>query len=44
MAGQAAPDAVGQVIVDINGVLVIAHSGKEDAAATWKKTRSGTIH
>jgi hypothetical protein len=37
-AGQAAPDADGQVIVDIDGVLVIAHSEKQDAAATWKKT------
>ncbi|WP_406173423.1 IS1380 family transposase [Streptomyces sp. NBC_00996] len=38
LAGQAAPDAGGQVIVDIDGVLVIAHSEKQDAAATWKKT------
>ncbi|SOR77700.1 hypothetical protein SCNRRL3882_1170 [Streptomyces chartreusis NRRL 3882] len=28
----------GRVTVDIDGVLVIAHSDKEDAAATWKKT------
>jgi hypothetical protein len=34
----AAPDASGQVIVDIDGVLVLAHSDKQDAAATWKKT------
>ncbi|MBO8192034.1 IS1380 family transposase [Streptomyces oryzae] len=38
LAGDAAPDAGGQVIVDIDGVLVIAHSEKQDAAATWKKT------
>ncbi|MBT2401365.1 IS1380 family transposase [Streptomyces sp. ISL-100] len=38
LAGQTAPDADGQVIVDIDGVLVIAHSDKEAAAATWKKT------
>lgn len=33
-----APDTDGQVIVDLDGVLVIAHSDKQDAAATWKKT------
>jgi hypothetical protein len=38
LAGEAAPDAGGEVIVDIDGVLVLAHSEKEDAAATWKKT------
>ncbi|MCX4411247.1 IS1380 family transposase [Streptomyces sp. NBC_01764] len=38
LAGHAAPDADGQVIVDIDGVLVLAHSEKQDAAATWKKT------
>ncbi|GAA3369605.1 hypothetical protein GCM10020367_12980 [Streptomyces sannanensis] len=38
LAGDAAPDAGGQVIVDLDGVLVIAHSDKQDAAATWKKT------
>ncbi len=37
-AGDAAPDAAGQVVVDLDGVLVIAHSEKQDAAATWKKT------
>ncbi|MGY4957773.1 transposase [Streptomyces nigrescens] len=26
------------MIVDIDGVLVLAHSGKQDATATWKKT------
>ncbi|WP_331732232.1 IS1380 family transposase (plasmid) [Streptomyces avidinii] len=38
MAGAAAPDAGGQVTVDIDGVLVLAHSEKQDATATWKKT------
>jgi hypothetical protein len=38
LAGQAAPDADGQVTVDLDGVLVIAHSEKQDAAAAWKKT------
>ncbi|MEU0187084.1 IS1380 family transposase [Streptomyces sp. NPDC006207] len=38
LAGHQAPDAGGEVTVDINGVLVLAHSEKEDAAATWKKT------
>lgn len=38
LAGQAAPNTGGQVIVDIDGVLVLAHSEKEDAAATWKRT------
>jgi hypothetical protein len=38
LAGQAAPDSDGDVIVDIDGVLVLAHSEKQDAAATWKKT------
>lgn len=37
-AGKDAPDADGQVTVDLDGVLVIAHSDKQDAAATWKKT------
>jgi len=37
-AGPAAPDAAGQVVVDLDGVLVQAHSGKLDATATWKKT------
>lgn len=26
------------MIVDLDGVLVLAHSEKQDAAATWKKT------
>ncbi|CAM5731210.1 MULTISPECIES: IS1380 family transposase [Streptomyces] len=38
LAGDGAPDSGGQVIVDIDGVLVLAHSEKQDAAATWKKT------
>lgn len=38
LAGENAPDTKGQVTVDLDGVLVIAHSDKEDAAATWKKT------
>ncbi|MFE2379794.1 transposase, partial [Streptomyces sp. NPDC059398] len=38
LAGASSPDASGQVIVDPDGVLVLAHSDKEDAAATWKKT------
>lgn len=37
-AGDAAPDRDGQVIVDLDGVLVIAHSDKQHAAATWKRT------
>lgn len=38
LTGTGAPHADGQVIVDIDGVLVLAHSGKEDATRTWKKT------
>lgn len=38
LAGEAAPHADGEVIVDIDGVLVLAQSEKQDAAATWKKT------
>lgn len=38
LAGENAPDADAQVTVDLDGVLVIAHSDKQDAAATWKKT------
>lgn len=37
LAGTKAPDAARQVTVDLDGVLVIAHSDKQDAAATWKK-------
>ena len=38
LAGKNAPDTGGQVTIDLDGVLVIAHSDKQDAAATWKKT------
>ncbi|GAA2813131.1 hypothetical protein GCM10010441_42310 [Kitasatospora paracochleata] len=38
LAGETAPDAGGEVTVDIDGVLVLAHSEKQDAAKTWKKT------
>lgn len=38
LAGDQAPDAGGQVIVDLDGVLVVAHSDKQDAAPTWKKS------
>nr|WSW71326.1 IS1380 family transposase [Streptomyces sp. NBC_00995] len=38
LAGGEAPDAGGTVTVDLDGVLVIAHSDKEDAAPTWKRT------
>jgi hypothetical protein len=38
LAGGDGPAADGQVIVDIDGVLVLAHSQKQDATATWKKT------
>ncbi|NUK08349.1 IS1380 family transposase [Streptomyces lunaelactis] len=38
MAGANSPAADDSVIVDIDGVLVLAHSEKQDATATWKKT------
>ncbi|WP_432135024.1 IS1380 family transposase [Streptomyces sp. bgisy154] len=38
LAGGKAPDAGGSVTVDLDGVLVVAHSDKEDAAPTWKRT------
>lgn len=38
MAKNPAPDAAGQVTVDLDGVLVLAHSDEQDATATWKKT------
>ena len=38
LAGTNGPAADGSVIVDIDGVLVLAHSDKQDATATWKKT------
>lgn len=38
LAGADSPAADGQVIVDIDGVPVLAHSEKQDATPTWKKT------
>ncbi|MEH0416057.1 IS1380 family transposase [Streptomyces sp. B21-083] len=38
LAGTSSPDTAGEVIVDLDGVLVLAHSEKQDAAATWKKS------
>jgi hypothetical protein len=39
LAGDRAPGADGSLIpVDIDATIVIAHSDKEQAAATWKKT------
>ncbi|MEU3156983.1 IS1380 family transposase [Streptomyces griseoincarnatus] len=38
LADGKAPDASRAVTVDLDGVLVIAHSDKEDAAPTWKRT------
>ncbi|MFI8008548.1 IS1380 family transposase [Streptomyces sp. NPDC086010] len=38
LADRKAPDADGTVTVDLDGVLVIAHSDKQDAAPTWKRT------
>lgn len=38
LAGSAAPDAEGQMTVDLDGVLVLAHSDKQDAAPTWKRS------
>jgi hypothetical protein len=38
LAGVRSPAADGHVIVDIDGVLVLTHSEKQDATATWKKT------
>ena len=38
LAGDAAPGADGPVIVDLDATIVIAHSEKEQAAPTWKKT------
>ncbi|GGV92330.1 hypothetical protein GCM10015535_53190 [Streptomyces gelaticus] len=40
MTKDAAPDATGQVIVDLDGVPMLAHSKQQDATATWKKTFS----
>ncbi|GGX42954.1 hypothetical protein GCM10010353_67640 [Streptomyces chryseus] len=38
LAGVRSPAADGHVIVDIDGVLVLAHSENQDATTTWKKT------
>ncbi|PWJ02311.1 IS1380 family transposase [Streptomyces sp. NWU49] len=38
LAGREAPDTGGTVTVDLDGVLVVAHSDKEDAAPTRKRT------
>lgn len=38
LADRKAPNAGGTVTVDLDGMLVIAHSDKEDAAPTWKRT------
>lgn len=38
VAGLAASDADVQVTMDLDGVLVIAHSDKQDAMPTWKRT------
>jgi len=38
LAGKNAPDAEGQVVVDLNGVSMTAHYDKEEAAATWDNT------
>ncbi|GED90798.1 hypothetical protein TNCT6_78830 [Streptomyces sp. 6-11-2] len=38
LAERKAPDADGSVTVDLDGVLVIAHSDKQGAAPTWKRT------
>lgn len=38
LAAASIPAADGQVTVDIDGVLVLEHSEKQDATATWKKT------
>jgi Transposase DDE domain group 1 len=38
LAGDAAPGAGGLVTVDLDATIVIAHSEKEQAAPTWKKT------
>ncbi len=38
LAGEAAPDAGGRVTGGLDGVLLLAHSEKQDSAATWKKT------
>lgn len=37
LAGADSPAADGSVIVDIEGMLLLAHSVKQDATTTWKK-------
>jgi hypothetical protein len=38
LAGDAAPGGDGLVTVDLDATIVVAHSEKEQAAPTWKKT------
>ncbi len=38
LAGPASPVADGRLTIDLDGVLVTAHSDKEGACPTWKKT------
>jgi Transposase DDE domain group 1 len=38
LAGDAAPGAGGPVVIDLDATIVIAHSEKQEASATWKKT------
>ena len=38
LAGDAAPGGAGLVMVDLDATIVIAHSEKEQASPTWKKT------
>jgi hypothetical protein len=38
LAGEDSPAADGGMTVDIDGVLVLAHSDKQDVTPTWKKT------
>lgn len=42
LAGDAAPDAGGQMVVDLDGVLVLTHSEKQDAAATCIRAARAT--
>ncbi|MGW2317461.1 IS1380 family transposase [Streptomyces sp. NPDC001680] len=41
LAARDASNTDGQVIVNIDGVLVLAHSDKEDATRTWRKKTYG---
>lgn len=53
LAGASSPDITGQVIVDLDGVLVLAHSEKQDATApppndvvkplSWEVPVDGTV-